>query len=88
MRPASVRISSGVESTLPSWTRKQPPLLHGALTLLRRGDAYERLAASLELDDQHLRRTLGWQPFWSQEDGLRLTAEWFNASADLTNGTS
>ena len=42
----------------------------------------------VEQDDRHLRRTLGWQPFWSQEDGLRLTAEWFNASADLTNGTS
>jgi nucleoside-diphosphate-sugar epimerase len=65
-----------------------PPLLRGALTLVRRRDAYARLAASLELDDRHLRRTLGWQPFWSQEDGLRLTAEWFNASADLTNGTS
>jgi nucleoside-diphosphate-sugar epimerase len=65
-----------------------PSLLRGALTLVRRGDAFERLAASLELDDRHLRRTLGWQPFWSQEDGLRLTAEWFNASADLTNGTS
>jgi nucleoside-diphosphate-sugar epimerase len=65
-----------------------PSLLRGALTLVRHGDAYERLAASLELDDRLLRRTLGWQPFWSQEDGLRLTAEWFNASADLTNGTS
>jgi nucleoside-diphosphate-sugar epimerase len=65
-----------------------PVLLRGALTMIGRGDAYDRLAASLELDDRHLRRTLGWQPFWSQEDGLRLTAEWFNASADLTNGTS
>ena len=65
-----------------------PPLLRGALTLVGRGDAFERLGASLELDDRHLRRTLGWQPFWSQEDGLRLTAEWFNASTDLTNGTS
>jgi nucleoside-diphosphate-sugar epimerase len=63
-------------------------LLRGALTLVGRGDAYARLAASLELDDGHLRQTLGWQPFWSQEDGLRLTAEWFNASADSTNGTS
>jgi len=62
------------------------PLLRGALTLVGRGDAYERLAASLELDDRHLRQTLGWQPFWSHEDGLRLTVEWFNASADLTKG--
>jgi nucleoside-diphosphate-sugar epimerase len=65
-----------------------PPLLRGALKLVGKGDAYERLAASLELDDGALRRGLGWQPFWSQEDGLRLTAEWFNASADLTNGTT
>jgi nucleoside-diphosphate-sugar epimerase len=73
----------------PSRLFSVPPiLLKLALKLVGRGDAYERLAASLEVDDRHLRRTLGWQPFWSQEDGLRLTAEWFNASADLTNGTS
>jgi nucleoside-diphosphate-sugar epimerase len=73
----------------PSRLFSVPPiLLKLALKLVGRGDAYERLAASLEVDDRHLRRTLGWQPFWSQEDGLRLTAEWFNASADLTNDTS
>ena len=86
--PELIRTLAGLMGRPARLFSVPPPLLRGALTLVRRGDAYERLAASLELDDQHLRRTLGWQPFWSQEDGLRLTAEWFNASADLTNGTS
>jgi nucleoside-diphosphate-sugar epimerase len=58
-----------------------PALLEAALTLLGRREVFERLAASLEVDDSDLRRTLGWQPLWSQDDGLRLTAEWFIASA-------
>ncbi len=58
-----------------------PSLLRTALNLIGRGDAFDRLAASLELDDRAIRGTLGWQPFWSQEDALRVTAEWFNASA-------
>ncbi|EWY41335.1 NAD-dependent dehydratase [Skermanella stibiiresistens SB22] len=66
-----------------------PALLGAALRLIGRGDAFDRLAASLELDDRAIRDTLGWQPFWSQEDALRVTAEWFNASADSKkNGAS
>jgi nucleoside-diphosphate-sugar epimerase len=86
--PELIRTLAGIMHRPARLFNVPPSLLRGALTLVRRGDAFERLAASLELDDRHLRRTLGWQPFWSQEDGLRLTAEWFNASADLTNGTS
>lgn len=58
-----------------------PSLLGAALKLIGRGDAFDRLAASLELDDRAIRKTLGWQPLWSQEDALRVTAEWFNAAA-------
>jgi nucleoside-diphosphate-sugar epimerase len=86
--PDLIRTLAGIMDRPARLFNVPPSLLRGALTLVRRGDAFKRLAASLELDDRHLRRTLGWQPFWSQEDGLRLTAEWFNASADLTNGTS
>jgi nucleoside-diphosphate-sugar epimerase len=86
--PELIRTLAGIMHRPARLFSIPPPLLRGALTLVGRRDAYARLAASLELDDQRLRQTLGWQPFWSQEDGLRLTAEWFNASADLTNGTS
>lgn len=58
-----------------------PPLLGAAFSLIGRRDAFDRLAASLELDDRAIRKSLGWQPNWSQEDALRLTAEWFNAAA-------
>ncbi|QQP92284.1 NAD-dependent epimerase/dehydratase family protein [Skermanella sp. TT6] len=57
-----------------------PPLLGAAFGLIGRGDAFDRLAASLELDDRAIRKTLGWEPLWSQEDALRTTAEWFNAA--------
>lgn len=37
----------------------------------------EKLSASLEVDDSHIRRTLGWKPPFTREQGLRLTAEWY-----------
>lgn len=36
-----------------------------------------RLAATLEIDDSAIRRSLGWQPPHSRQAGLRATAEWY-----------
>jgi len=38
-----------------------------------------RLTRSLEVDDGAIRRELGWQPPYTFEEGLRLTAEWYRA---------
>ena len=38
-----------------------------------------RLTRSLEVDDSAIRRELGWQPPYTFEEGLRLTAEWYRA---------
>jgi nucleoside-diphosphate-sugar epimerase len=38
---------------------------------------FETLTGSLEVDDAELRRSLGWAPPFSFEEGLRLTAGWY-----------
>jgi nucleoside-diphosphate-sugar epimerase len=42
---------------------------------------FERLTGSLEVDDGDLRRSLGWRPPFSLEEGLRATAEWYRQRA-------
>lgn len=37
----------------------------------------EKLSRSLEVDDAHIRRALGWKPPCTRSEGLRLTAEWY-----------
>ena len=54
-----------------------PALLHGGLRLLGKGEVYEKLCGNLELDDTHLRQTLGWIPPIGPEEGLLATAKWF-----------
>ncbi len=39
-----------------------------------------KLAGSLEVDDAAIRRSLGWQPPFSQQAGLQATADWFRRS--------
>jgi nucleoside-diphosphate-sugar epimerase len=39
----------------------------------------QKLAASLEVDDSALRRSLGWRPPHSRQAGLRATADWYRA---------
>jgi nucleoside-diphosphate-sugar epimerase len=36
-----------------------------------------KLAASLEIEDSLIRRTLGWKPRFTRSEGLRATARWF-----------
>ena len=37
----------------------------------------DKLAGSLELDDSHIRGTLGWKPPFTREQGLRAAARWY-----------
>ncbi len=37
----------------------------------------EKLSGSLEVDDSHIGRTLGWKAPFTRSEGLRLTAEWY-----------
>ncbi|MDA8109613.1 MAG: NAD-dependent epimerase/dehydratase family protein [Betaproteobacteria bacterium] len=54
-----------------------PRLLELAGTLVGQGEAVRRLTRSLEVDDRAIRRELGWQPPFTFEEGIRLTAQWF-----------
>jgi len=47
--------------------------------LLRLAPGLARLAQSQEADDRAIRAELGWQPPFSLEEGLRLTAQWYRA---------
>ena len=42
---------------------------------------FERLTSSLEVDDTELRRSLGWRPPFSLQEGLRTTADWYRSRA-------
>ncbi|KZX82969.1 hypothetical protein A3715_32925 [Oleiphilus sp. HI0009] len=64
----------GVKSRLlpisPSW-------LGFAGKLLGKKDVEQRLCGSLQVDIAHTKKTLGWKPPYSMEDGLHRTAEWY-----------
>lgn len=53
-----------------SWT------VAGGRVLGRRA-AVERLIGSLEIDNTKIRRTMNWAPPFSMEEGLRITADWY-----------
>jgi nucleoside-diphosphate-sugar epimerase len=40
---------------------------------------FEKLTGSLEVDDGDLRRSLGWRPPFSFQEGLGVTAAWYKA---------
>ena len=56
-----------------------PHFLEIAGALIGRGETVRRLTRSLEIDDSAIRQELGWQPPYTFEEGLRLTAEWYLA---------
>ena len=56
-------------------------LLKGALTLAGRGSEAQRLLESLTVDSSAIRSALGWKPPFSVDEGLRLTAAWWNGHA-------
>jgi len=54
-------------------------LLWASAQLLGKGDMARRLLGNLQVDIDHTRRTLGWRPPISVDEGLRRTAEGFQA---------
>ncbi len=47
--------------------------------LLRRSAEVDRLLSSLQLDNGKIRTLLGWSPPFTVEEGLKATAQWFEA---------
>ena len=70
----SVAKALGVKSRLlpipPSW-------LGFVGKLLGKKDIEQRLCGSLQVDIEHTKNTLSWEPPYSMEEGLARTAEWF-----------
>jgi len=54
-----------------------PVLLRAVAALLGRAEQMDRLFGSLRVSDQKIRGELGWQPPYTLEDGLRVTADWY-----------
>jgi nucleoside-diphosphate-sugar epimerase len=57
-----------------------PGLLHLLGRLSGRAGQVDRLLGSLRADTRPMRRDLGWTPPWSMEEGLKQTADWYNAT--------
>jgi nucleoside-diphosphate-sugar epimerase len=70
------RIAAGVnrEARLPALP---PDWLRGALRLIGKGAAADRLLASLAVDDARFRADYAWRPPYTVDEGLALTARWF-----------
>ena len=56
-----------------------PGLLRTVAALSGRADQMDKLLGSLRINDQKIRRELGWAPPYSLEQGLRATADWYLA---------
>ena len=54
-----------------------PGLLRALAALVGKGDTFDKLAASLQVDAAETFEALGWQPPVRLRDGLRETARWF-----------
>lgn len=72
------RISAALD--LPARLIGFPPdLLKLAGALLGKSQAVDRLLGSLVVDGSAIRRDLQWTPPFSMRQGLKVTADWFNA---------
>jgi nucleoside-diphosphate-sugar epimerase len=54
-----------------------PSLLIAMGRMMGKGDAVHRLVSSLRVDDASIRERAGWQPRYSLDAGLRVTADWY-----------
>ncbi len=45
--------------------------------LLGKGEVGDRLLGSLQVDSSKIRETLNWQPPYTVDEGLKITADWF-----------
>jgi nucleoside-diphosphate-sugar epimerase len=59
-------------------------LLRLVATTLRRRDAAEKLTHSFVIDDTKIRGLLGWQPRFTNDDGLAATVAWYRQVAQST----
>lgn len=68
------------------------PMPAGALALAARlagrSAAWDRVGGTLVMDDRGIRDALGWVPPHDRAQGLRATAEWFNARPQGRQGQS
>lgn len=46
--------------------------------LLGKGEAGDRLLGSLQVDSGKIRKILNWQPPYTVDEGIKMTADWFN----------
>lgn len=58
-----------------------PSLLRGALRLVGKGAAAERMLGSLAIDGSRIGRKLSWRPPYELNEGLALTAQWMKRAA-------
>lgn len=56
-----------------------PGLLRAVATLLGRTEQVDRLFGSLRVNDEKLRRDLGWSAPYTLEQGLRVTTDWYHS---------
>ena len=58
-----------------------PSLMKSTAGLIGMSAQADRLLGSLQVDSQHLRKTLGWQPPFTVDQALEQTARWFEGRA-------
>lgn len=56
-----------------------PVLMRAVAAVLGRSAQVDRLFGSLRINDEKIRRELGWVPPYTLEQGLRATAEWYRS---------
>jgi nucleoside-diphosphate-sugar epimerase len=64
----------------PKLISVRPGLLHLLGRLTGRAKQVDRLLGSLRSDSRSMSRDLNWTPPWSMEEGLKQTADWYNAT--------
>jgi nucleoside-diphosphate-sugar epimerase len=53
-------------------------LLKLGTKIIGKGDVGDRLLGSLQVDSSKIRETLNWQPPYTVDEGLKITADWFS----------
>ena len=57
-----------------------PALLQRMARLIGKSEEFDRLLGTLEIDSSRIRKDLDWRPSKSMEEGLQMTADWYQAS--------
>jgi nucleoside-diphosphate-sugar epimerase len=57
-----------------------PALLQRMARLIGKSREVDRLLGTLEIDSSRIRKDLDWRPSKSMEEGLQMTADWYQAS--------